>query len=149
MMTASQESADVKTNAVMSLKYFTIEEFDSPDYVGSADLFMDRNFLEMLDTARGYSNGTPVTITSGYRTPERSAAIYKKLNKPEVKSSHLYGRAADILATTSRDRFNIVEALIKAGFNRIGISGKSGFIHVDNDCPEYGGQKSSDVIWIY
>ena len=136
-------------NAKMDLKYFNIEEFDSPDYIGSANLFMDRDFLRMLDSARGFSNGTPFKINSGYRTPEKNAAIYKKLGKPEIKSSHLYGRAADILATTSRDRFKIVEALIKAGFNRIGISGKSGFIHVDNDCNQYGGQKSSDVIWIY
>lgn len=148
-MTAKAVSAVVKTNATMNLKYFNIEEFDSPDYQGSAVLHMDRDFLRMLDTARGYSNGTPFKITSGYRTPEKNRAIYKNLGKPEIKSSHLYGRAADIQATTSRDRFNIVKALIKAGFNRIGISGKSGFIHVDNDCNEYGGQKSSDVIWIY
>jgi uncharacterized protein YcbK (DUF882 family) len=133
----------------MDLRFFKYEEFDSPDYPGSADLFMDRDFLRMLDTARSYSNGTPFKITSGYRTPEKNRAIYKNLGIPEVKSSHLYGRAADILATTSRDRFNIVNALIKAGFNRIGISEKSGFIHVDNDCQEYGGQKSSNVIWIY
>ncbi len=148
-MTAKAVSAVVKMIAVMNLKYFNIEEFDSPDYAGSADLYMDRDFLRMLDTARGYSNGTPFKITSGYRTPEKNRAIYKNLGKTEIKSSHLYGRAADILATTSRDRFNIVNALIKAGFNRIGISGKSGFIHVDNDCKEYGGQKSSNVIWIY
>jgi len=93
--------------------------------------------------------GLPLKSLRDIVHPKKNRAIYKNLGIPEVKSSHLYGRAADILATTSRDRFNIVNALIKAGFNRIGISEKSGFIHVDNDCQEYGGQKSSNVIWIY
>ena len=56
----------------------------------------------------------------------------------------MYGYAADIAATTSTARFNITQALIEAGFNRIGISAKGGFIHVDSD-PD----KSPGVLFLY
>mgnify|MGYP001294230819 CR=1 FL=1 len=55
MMTAKAESVDVKTNVVMNLKNFTIDEFDSPDLPGSG-LNMDNDFLQMLDMAREIAN---------------------------------------------------------------------------------------------
>ena len=54
----------------------------------------------------------------------------------------MYGYAADIAAPDSRTKFIIIDSLLKAGFNRIGV-GKT-FIHCDND-PD----KSPDVIWTY
>ena len=133
----------INATVKMNLKYFNIEEFDSPDYIGSADLFMDRDFLKMLDTARSYSNGTPFKITSGYRTPEKNAAIYKKLGKPEIKSSHLVGKAADIAIKGSRQRMLILKALVTVGFSRIGVART--FIHVDSDTET----KDGNVLWTY
>ena len=117
------------------MKYFNIEEFDSPDEPGSGQ-YMDDDFLEMLDNAR-HMAGIPFIINSGYRTKaaNRDAGGLKN-------SAHLDGFAADISCNASRERMYIVGALLEAGFNRIGIG--NGFIHVDNDPT-----KPEDCIWVY
>ncbi len=122
------------------LKYFNNEEFDSPDQKGSS-INMDFQFLSMLDEARGIAN-IPFKINSGYRTEAHNQAIYKRLGKKTVRSSHLVGKAADISIGSSRERYKILSALQEAGFTRFGIS--DSFLHVDND-----ETKSSHVIWTY
>ena len=62
--------------------------------------------------------------------------------KASAKSSHLLGHAADISCTNSSQRHKIIKALLKVGFNRIGIADT--FIHVDNDP-----NKPANVIWTY
>lgn len=115
--------------------HFQLYEFDSPDEAGSGK-YMDESFLSMLDDARGIA-GISFTINSGFRTKSHNAYVGGK-----EKSSHQYGYAADIHCTESRSRFIIIDALIKAGFSRIGIA--KSFIHVDND-PD----KDGDVSWVY
>jgi uncharacterized protein YcbK (DUF882 family) len=117
------------------MKYFDIEEFDSPDLIGSGEN-MDAEFLEMLDSAREIA-GIPFIITSGYRTKAHNKKVGGKSD-----SAHLTGHAADIKVNGSRQRWQIVEACIKAGFTRIGIANT--FVHVDNDST-----KPKDVIWTY
>ena len=134
-MTVKQANASVKTNVKMSLKYFSYEEFASPDVPHSGE-YMDDNFLEMLDSAREIS-GIPFKINSGYRTIEHNYEVGGKPN-----SSHIVGKAADIAVKGSRQRWIITEALIQAGFNRIGIA--KTFIHVDSD-----DTKDANVIWTY
>jgi zinc D-Ala-D-Ala carboxypeptidase len=123
-----------------NLKYFKLEEFDSPDLPNSG-VNMDRNFLQKLELAREIS-GIPFKINSGYRTKEHNDAIYKRLGKEPIKSAHLVGKAADIAYTNSRERWLIITALQDAGFNRLGIA--KGFVHVDSD-----ETKSPNVIWTY
>lgn len=121
--------------------HFELSEFDSPDEIGSGKA-MDSNFLSMLDDARGIA-GIPFTITSGFRTPSHNAYVGGVQAGLKSKgSSHLFGYAADIAAPTSRQKYIIIDSLIKAGFNRIGVG--NSFIHVDND-PD----KDPDVIWTY
>ena len=115
--------------------HFELSEFDSQDEIGSGK-YMDEKFLRMLDDARGIAN-ISFTINSGFRTKSRNAYVGGKTN-----SSHQYGYAADIHCTDSRSRFIIIDALIKAGFSRIGIA--KSFIHVDND-PD----KDGKVSWVY
>jgi len=122
------------------MRNFNLKEFDSPDLSGSG-LNMDKDFLSMLDNARDIAK-TPFKITSGYRTKEHNIAIYKKLGKNPIESSHLKGLACDIACSDSRARFLIINALLEAGFTRIGIA--NNFIHVDSDC-----EKSQNVIWTY
>lgn len=117
------------------MKYFKIEEFSSPDQPGSGDK-MNPEFLEMLDKAREIA-GVPFIITSGYRTEDHNALV-----GGVDSSAHTRGFAADIACRDSKSRYNIINSLQAAGFNRIGISGI--FIHVDSD-PE----KPSEVIWTY
>jgi uncharacterized protein YcbK (DUF882 family) len=120
---------------MMEYRYFTLDEFDSPDQPGSGQK-MDRNFVAMLDEARDIA-GMPFKINSGYRTEARNKAV-----KGSSGSSHLVGKAADIACTDSLKRFRIIAALIAAGFTRIGIG--STFIHVDNDS-----LKTPGVAWLY
>ena len=117
------------------MKYFNINEFDSPDAIGSGES-MDKEFLSRLDQARLIAD-TPFKITSGYRTPKHNAKVGGVPN-----SSHIIGHAADIACTDSVSRYRIITSLLKAGFNRIGIA--DSFIHVDND-PD----KATGVIWTY
>lgn len=119
----------------INLKYFKIEEFASPDDPKSADK-MNYIFLEKLDYARGNA-GVPFKINSGYRTIE-----WNKKVGGRVGSSHTKGLAVDIRCVGSRDRYNIINALLSVGINRIGIA--KTFIHCDVDK-----DKDQNVIWIY
>ena len=47
-------------------KYFTYEEFDSPDVQGSGQM-MSKDLILILESVRN-ELGKPVVITSGYRT---------------------------------------------------------------------------------
>jgi uncharacterized protein YcbK (DUF882 family) len=122
------------------MRYFKLTEFDSPDAPGSGAK-MDKEFLAMIDEARHLA-GVPFKINSGYRTQAHHNNLEKKGYKTAKNSAHLRGFAADIHAPDSRTRYAILQALIKVGFNRIGVANT--FIHVDNDpsLPE-------EVIWTY
>ena len=113
------------------MKNFSISEFDSPD-VPNSGINMDKTFLQMLDDARGIA-GIPFKINSGYRTPEHNKKVGGKLINKAFPN---------LFKSASLDRFTIVDALIDAGFNRLGIA--KSFIHVDND-PD----KAPYVIWTY
>jgi len=117
------------------MHYFTLEEFDSPDAPGSGAK-MDYATLQMLDLARSLY-GRPMVVNSGFRTVEHNDAVGGTEN-----SSHLRGLAADISCTNSGDRYDMLIALMRVGFNRVGISDT--FLHIDTD-----ETKSQHVIWTY
>jgi len=122
----------------MEMKYFKLDEFDSPDLPGSG-INMKPEFLQRLDNARALA-GVPFKINSGYRTKAANAKADGKAD-----SAHLTGWAADIDLPNSggsRLRFQVLSGLIKAGFTRIGIA--NGFIHVDCDPT-----KDKEVVWLY
>lgn len=119
----------------MKFKYFTYEEFDSPDFLGSGEL-VSNELISMLDVARK-KYGKSMAITSGYRTIEHNAKVGGK-----PTSSHLKGLAADISCTNSTDRFLLEGILREVGFTRIGIG--NSFIHVDIDK-----DKAQKVLWTY
>ena len=116
------------------MKYFTLDEFDSPDYKGSG-VNMDDNFLELLNNAREIA-GIPFKITSGYRTENHNKKVGGVSN-----SSHLNGFAADIAIGSGQERYIVLNALIKAGFKRLGIA--KTFIHCDTDISK------SNSVWTY
>ena len=115
------------------MKYFKLDEFKCPC---CGEVHMNEMFLDRLDAARKLA-GVPFVITSGYRCPKHNKEVG---GVPD--SAHVKGFAADIKCTNSRNRFLIIDALIKTRFNRLGI-GKD-FIHVDCDI-----DKDSNVIWTY
>mgnify|MGYP003632181677 CR=1 FL=1 len=116
------------------LKYFDRSEFTCNDEC-VYDL-MSEDLLKRLDLAREVAN-VPFFITSSYRDKETNDKAGGKPN-----SAHLRGAAVDILCGNSSHRFRIIDALLTAGFTRIGIHSK--FIHadVDEDLVEC-------VIWTY
>ena len=115
--------------------YFEYSEFDSPDQEGSYE-HMNVEFLNKLAQARKIA-AVGFKITSGYRSPAHNAKV-----GGVPSSSHTIGRAVDIYAPTSTQKYIIINALLQVGFNRIGIA--KNFIHVDDDP-----SKSEDVIWTY
>lgn len=121
----------------MTLRNFTLSEFDSKDKDGSGagtGARMQPSTLAMLDNARDIA-GVPFTINSGFRTVAHNKAVGGVAN-----SSHLGGWAADI-KTTPATQTKVLAAVRKAGFKRIGIY--KTFIHVDNDPT-----KPSPAEWI-
>lgn len=76
-------------------------------------------------------------ITSGYRCVELNAAVGGKPN-----SAHTVGLAADIRFTSVEHAKAIIQALIAAGFRRIGL-GRS-FIHAD-----LSKTLPSPACWVY
>ena len=115
--------------------YFEYSEFDSPDQVGSYK-HMDVDFLNKLAQARKIA-AVGFKITSGYRSPAHNEKVGGVPN-----SSHTLGHAVDIYAPTSRQKYLIINSLLQAGFNRIGVA--KNFIHVDDDP-----SKNEDVIFTY
>ena len=96
---------------------------------------MDYIFMKMLDLARLIA-GIPFILNSAYRTVK-----HERERGRRGLSSHTKGMAVDIHCTDSDDRITIVDALIKAGFCRIGIA--HNFIHVDND------KEKPNAMWLY
>jgi len=121
--------------ANFKLTFFSLNEFDSPDILGSGAK-MNKEFLLKLDKARADA-GIPFKINSGYRSQEHNLKVGGVFT-----SAHKKGLAVDISAKTSGERSTILKSLMKQGFNRFGIGHT--FIHVDQD-PE----KDPNVIWTY
>ena len=114
--------------------HFDIQEFDDPTLQNSG-INMDATFLQMLDNARGIA-GISFVINSGYRSKERNELVGGVSN-----SSHLVGKAADIKVGSGNQRYIIINALIQAGFRRLGIA--KTFIHCDND------DSKPNSVWTY
>ena len=121
-----------KLDKPMGLKYFKLEEFDDAPGTGKN---MKMDFLLKLDKARDIA-GIPFKITSGWRSEETNQRVGGVSN-----SSHLKGLASDLACNNSNTRQKIVNALIMAGFTRIGIA--KTFIHCDTD------NDKPDAIWLY
>jgi|TARA_R110000744_G_scaffold27344_5_gene66879 uncharacterized protein YcbK (DUF882 family) len=128
-----------KVEININLNFFKMSEFDQPGIPGSGKEYMDINFLMILDNMRNRS-GVPYKITSGYRSQEYN----DKLSNSSKTSAHIQGKAVDISAPTSNQKYAIIEAALHFGIQRIGIG--SNFIHIDiQEKPE----KPTKVIWTY
>ena len=118
------------------MKHFSKSEFRCPDGCGLDFNYIDEDALCMLQKARAKA-GVPFHITSSIRCP-----VHNREVGGSVTSSHLSGVAFDIACTHSYPRFIIIEALLAAGFNRVGI--RHDFIHCDVDL-----DKAKELIWVY
>ena len=120
---------------MITSKYFKEEEFNrcSPE-CSLQD--MKQTTLSKLDTAREIA-GIPFVLTSAYRSPE-----WDKNKGRSGTGAHTLCQAVDIRCNTSRNRFLVVNALLKAGFRRIGID--KNFIHADDS-----ESHDQEVLWLY
>ena len=109
------------------MTHFSDDEFDNVEN-------MDPMLGRMLDYMRT-AYGGPITITSSYRahTDPRTSAH-------EIDARGIW-QAVDIRVSSSRARFGLVGAALKAGFRRIGVYDKH--IHVDIAEEPFG----QDVMW--
>ena len=92
--------------------------------------------MSKLDTAREIAR-IPFVLTSAYRSPE-----WDKSKGRSGSGAHTMGQAVDIKCNTSRNRFLVVNALLKAGFKRIGVA--KTFIHADDSETH-----DQEVMWLY
>ena len=92
--------------------------------------------IDRIHVARRIA-GVSFVLNSAIRCPQHNAEV-SKIGKT---SSHLTG-AFDIRCTLPRERFLIIDGLIKAGFTRLGVA--KTFIHADDD-PD----KDQRVCWLY
>lgn len=116
------------------MKYFKDIEFQC-NCANHCEKKMSNKLLVMLYNARILA-GIPFIITSGYRCENYNLVVGGIKN-----SAHTRGMAVDIKANTSQKRAKILKALVKVGFNRIGIY--ESFIHVDVDHT-----KPQNVVWL-
>lgn len=96
---------------------------------------MSDNLLMRLDIAR-HLFGAPIILTSAYRS-----ADYEKSVGRSGTSSHTKGLAVDIACIDLTKRYHLVNALLRAGFFRIGIADT--YIHADIDTSK------KSAIWTY
>lgn len=123
----------------IKLNYFNISEFNEPNNPGSGKANMDINLLMILDNMR-HRSGIPYKITSAYRSQEYN----DKLPNSSKDSAHIKGKAVDIAAPTSRQKYLIIEAALHFGIERIGVG--SNFIHIDI---QEENEKPTNVVWTY
>ena len=78
--------------------------------------------------------GTSIIITSGVRCEFYNTSIKASMNSSHIPDGYGIGNAVDIVCTTSKYRYELVQVAQKF-FNRIGISGGvyGGFVHLDVD----------------
>ena len=117
------------------LENFHKSEFQCGCGCGLGFESMSSKLLNRLDIARELA-GIPFIINSSIRCAQHNDNQGGRIN-----SAHLTGNAVDIKTTNSTARFAIIESLLCAGFNRIGVYGT--FIHVDNDLT-----KPQKVFWV-
>lgn len=120
---------------MITAKYFKESEFRACTPSCSLQN-MEQDTMRMLDLAREIA-GIPFVLNSAYRTKQWELKKNRK-----GTSSHTKGLAVDIRCNTDANRYKIVNALLAAGFSRIGIG--CTYIHADNDLA-----KTQRVIWHY
>lgn len=124
-----------KIEKEMALKYFKLNEFESPDLPGVNN--MCPKFLKKLDKAREIA-GIPFFITSAYRSPQHNLDVG---GVQDSAHTLIPCKAVDIACDNSINRQKIIRALAEVGLTRrLGIA--KSFIHTD-DSPK------TDAIWLY
>ena len=105
----------------LSTLHFKKEEFACK---GTQRLKLDTELLAVLELVRQVFD-KPVTITSGYRSPEHNKAVGGAPN-----SKHMLGIAADIVVAGHTPQ-EVYDLLDKTFPNYYGVGLYSGWVHID------------------
>ena len=119
-------------------KYFKPDE---PGLDNGRYKHLNETLLNKLDEVREIY-GKPITVTSSYRSPEHPIEAAKSYGP----GTHAFGEAVDVASVGGTTTLELVRAAITVGFNRIGISRKKNFIHLDIADETRGLVRS---IWVY
>lgn len=118
-------------NAVPGTEHFRIEEWRCKDgsdvptkYYGNLNKLMAK-----LEDLRHAAGDRPITIVSGYRSPEYNEALRKRSSGVAKNSQHLYATAADIRVSglTPSQVYKLADPIFKDG----GMGKYDTFVHVD------------------
>jgi len=111
---------------------------------------MDKATMDRLQMLRSHY-GSPLTITSGYRSPQHSIEAAK-----EMPGTHSMGRAVDI-SCAGVDAFEILAEALVVGFTGIGVNQngytrrgtmENRFLHLD-DLKNGEHRVPKPTIWSY
>jgi len=103
-----------------------------------------KTVLDFLDESRENA-GIPYVTLSGCRCSKHNNNISKVVNSDHVSNkTGLVCCGVDIRARNDRERFLIVSASLKVGFDRIGINYEQNFIHLGLSY-----RNEPAVIWRY
>jgi zinc D-Ala-D-Ala carboxypeptidase len=91
---------------------------------------LNERLIEMLEVARVIL-GQPIVITSGWRSPDENKAAGGVKN-----SAHEKGLGVDIRTRTKQYQDELVDALKRAGFVRIGRYDKHVHADIDESLPQ-------------
>jgi len=115
-----------------------IRNFKAEEFVCShcGEVLIDPVLIALLQEFRD-EIGKSVIITSAYRCEEHNRAVGGVAN-----SAHTRGYAVDVAVPDSAFRYALLDFLMDAGVERIGIA--DDFVHFDLD-PD----KPQGVVWVY
>jgi hypothetical protein len=119
----------------ITAKHFVEKEFENCSPACSLQ-DMRQETIDRLDAARDIA-GMPFVLNSAYRS-----SAWDKAKGRSGTGAHTLGCAVDIRCASSAARWKVVNALIAAGFKRIGIA--KTYIHADDSASH-----SQDVVWVY
>lgn len=120
---------------MITAKNFTEREFQNCTPACSLQ-DMRQETMDRLDMARDIA-GVPFLLNSAYRSGE-----WDRAKGRSGTGAHTLGCAVDIRCGGEVARWKIVNALIAAGFRRIGIA--RSFVHADDSEGH-----TQDVVWLY
>ncbi len=119
----------------IAAKHFTEREFEKCSPACSLQ-DMRQATMDRLDLARDIA-GIPFVLNSAYRS-----SAWDRSKGRSGTGAHTMGCAVDIRCTSDAARWKLIDALIAAGFNRIGIA--KTYIHADDST-----YHTHKVVWLY
>lgn len=110
----------------IDLRFWPWKHFPPDEMASTSGLvYVDVTLMDRLEALREKLGGTPLSVTSGYRTKRHNLRVNGVSN-----SQHLYGRAVDI-SVENQNPMTLADAAIEVGFTTIIHYPGMKIIHLD------------------